>query len=59
MPDNLKRRQPEDPKRINIHETWELDYWSTDLKESKARIIQAVKAVGPMVTDVKVWLAKH
>jgi hypothetical protein len=59
MPDNLKRRQPEDPKRINIHEAWELEYWCSSLGESKTRITQAVKTVGPMVADVKAWLAKH
>lgn len=59
MPDNLKRRQPEDPKRININEAWELDYWSSSLNVSKDRLKQAVKAVGPMVADVRAWLSKH
>jgi hypothetical protein len=59
MPDNLKRRQPEDPKRINIHEAWELEHWSSSLGVTKTKLTQAVKAVGPMVTDVKAWLAKH
>jgi hypothetical protein len=59
MPDNLNRRQPEDPYRINIREAWELDTWSRSLKEPTTRVILAVKAVGPMVTDVKAWLAKH
>lgn len=27
MADDLKRRQPEDPKKINVHEKWEVDYW--------------------------------
>ena len=53
MPDNLKRRQPEDPKRINVGEEWELDYWSQDFGVTKERLKQAVRAVGPMVADVK------
>jgi len=58
MPDNLNRRQPEDPKRINIHEAWELDYWADTFGVSKEQLIQAVKAVGPMVADVKKKLGK-
>lgn len=59
MPDNLNRRRPEDPKRINIHEAWELEYWSSSLNVSRDRLKQAVKAAGPMVADVRAWLSKH
>ncbi|SDH70160.1 DUF3606 domain-containing protein [Propionivibrio dicarboxylicus] len=53
MVDNLKIKQPQDPTKINIHETWELDYWSKKFGVSKDKIIQAVKAVGPSTAQVK------
>lgn len=28
MADNLKKKIPQDAKRINIHEAYELEYWS-------------------------------
>jgi len=56
--DDLTRRQPEDPKKINVNQQWELDYWSTKFGISEATLIQAVKKVGPMVVDVKKLLGK-
>ncbi|EKO3405946.1 DUF3606 domain-containing protein [Vibrio fluvialis] len=56
MPDNLKRTQPEDPKKINLAQSWEVDYWTKALGVSEARLRQAVKAVGVMVSDVKIYL---
>ncbi|MEH0804106.1 DUF3606 domain-containing protein [Vibrio alginolyticus] len=56
MPDNLKRTQPEDPKKINLAQDWEVDYWTKALGVSEARLRQAVKAVGVMVSDVKIYL---
>jgi hypothetical protein len=53
MSDNLKIRQPQDPTKINVHESWELDYWSRKFGVSKDALIQAVAAVGPMVSAVK------
>lgn len=53
MPDDLKRTKPEDPTKINISQTWELEYWSKALGVSKAKLIEVVKKVGPMVSNVK------
>jgi len=53
MSDNLKIRRPQDPTKINIHEPWEVEYWTKELGVSKERLIQAVQAVGVMVTAVK------
>lgn len=58
MPDDVTRRQPEDPQRINISQEWELDYWSRRLGCTKEELIAAVKKVGPMVSDVKKKLGK-
>ena len=57
MSDDLTRRQPEDPKKINIEQPWELHYWSKKLGTTKHELINAVAQVGPMVIDVEKYLA--
>lgn len=57
MPDN-SRRQPEDSKRINVEEDWELNSWSQKLGCTKDRLKEVVKKVGPMVNDVRNELNK-
>lgn len=58
MVDNLKIKQPQDPKTINTHEVWEMNYWSKELGVSKEKIIQAVKVVGNSAAKVKTHLKK-
>jgi hypothetical protein len=53
MTDNLKIRRPLDAKKINVNESWELDYWTKTLNVSADRLRQAVHTVGTMVDDVK------
>lgn len=58
MADDLSRRRPEDPKKINVNQVWELDYWSTKLGVSTEMLRIAVSAVGPLVLDVKRYLGR-
>ncbi|WP_333878727.1 DUF3606 domain-containing protein [Methylobacter sp.] len=58
MSDNLKIRQPEDLKQINVHEDWELQYWSNKFGITKDQLRQAVQKVGTYVDDVKNYLNK-
>jgi Protein of unknown function (DUF3606) len=58
MPDNLKIKQPEDPTKINIHETWEVNYWTDKFGISAGELIAAVRAVGVSVAAVKAYLNK-
>jgi hypothetical protein len=58
MSDNLKIRQPQDPKQVNTHETWEVDYWSKKFGVTPEKLKQAVKAVGTQVTKVQQHLGK-
>jgi Protein of unknown function (DUF3606) len=58
MNDNLRIRQPQDPTKINVHETWELKYWTQHLGVSEQKLKDAVKAVGVSVTAVKRHLGK-
>ncbi|MDD2341365.1 MAG: DUF3606 domain-containing protein [Tolumonas sp.] len=58
MTDNLKIRQPQDPKKINVHESWELEYWSKKFGVTQQKLKDAVKAVGVLVTDVQRYFGK-
>lgn len=59
MPDDTRRIRPEDPKRINLNQQWEVLYWCSRLGCSETELRQAVNSVGPMVEDVKKWLGNH
>lgn len=56
MADNLKIREPQDRTKINVNETWELEYWTKKFNVSAEKLKTAVKAVGPSVAKVKVHL---
>lgn len=58
MPDNLQRKAPEDPTKINMNQSWEVDYWMGKFGVTKAKLQEAVNAVGVMVADVKRYLGK-
>ncbi|MES2430259.1 MAG: DUF3606 domain-containing protein [Bacteroidota bacterium] len=59
MSDNLKEIKPQDAKRVNIHEDWELDYWCTHFNVSKEKLIDAVVVAGTSVDDVSAYLNKE
>lgn len=58
MPDDLSRRQPEDPTKINVNQSWELRYWCDKFGVTEIRLKKAVSKVGPLVKDVKRELGK-
>ena len=53
MPDDLENRGPEDRKRININEPWELDWWSKELGLTKDQLRAAVRKFGNMADKVR------
>jgi hypothetical protein len=53
MADNLKKRGPQDRKRISLTEDWEVKYWCTALACSSLELTNAVKAVGHSTEAVK------
>ncbi|HLA53589.1 MAG TPA: DUF3606 domain-containing protein [Flavitalea sp.] len=59
MADDLSNTGKQDDIRINVNQPWELRDWSQKLGCTEAKLKEAVKAVGPMVKDVKVWLKTH
>jgi hypothetical protein len=59
MSDNLKIRQPADAQRVNVNESWEVEYWTKKFGCSEAQLRAAVKAVGVMANDVQRYLQKR
>ena len=58
MSDDLTKKRPADASKVNIHESWELEYWSKHFGVTKERLIQAVKAVGVSADAVRRYLGK-
>lgn len=58
MPDDRTKMGPADDSRINVHQDYELQYWSQRLGVSPEQLRQAVQKVGPMVKDVRRHLGK-
>ncbi|OHT31634.1 DUF3606 domain-containing protein [Elizabethkingia meningoseptica] len=46
MSDDLSKRRPQDATKVNVNETWELEYWSNKSGVTKEKLKEAVKAVG-------------
>ena len=57
--DNLKRKVPEDPKKINKNQQWEIEYWAKKLGISEYKLRLLINKVGVYVSDVKKELAKE
>lgn len=58
MADNLQDRGPQDRSRINVNETWELQYWTRHFGVSEDQLRSAVKAAGTSVEAVGKHLGK-
>jgi hypothetical protein len=58
MSDDLNKKGPQDASRVNVHEEWELKYWSEKFGVSKDQLKKAVAAVGTSANAVKNYLGK-
>ena len=58
MSDDTSKRGPADAQRINIHEDYEVLYWTTVLEVSEEKLKETVKRVGVMAKDVREALGK-
>jgi hypothetical protein len=56
--DGLLRRAA-DPKLIDIHSPAEMRHWTRETGQSAAKLKEAVKAVGPLVSDVRDYLRRR
>ena len=59
MADDKKKTSPQDAQRINVHEDYEVQYWSTKFGCTEEQLKAAVKKVGIMVKDVEAELKHH
>lgn len=48
-----------DDSKINVNESYELQYWSEKLSVSKDRLKEAVESAGPSVEAVKEYLKSN
>lgn len=58
MVDNLHLRQPQDPRQVNIHEAWEVEYWTRKWGITRQQLVAAVQAVGTQTAKVAAYLGK-
>ena len=58
MSDDKTNRGPQDRARINVHEPYELSYWSKTLGVSPERLRQLVQTYGVSANTIKQVLGK-
>jgi hypothetical protein len=46
MSDNLQNRGQQDRSRINLHEKWEVQYWTKELGVTEEELAKAVEEAG-------------
>jgi hypothetical protein len=59
MVDDRKMRGSHDRQRINIHERYEVEYWTSKWHVSREQLAEAVEKVGPMSAAVAKQLRKE
>jgi hypothetical protein len=58
MVDDRTKVGGQDRARINMNEDYEVQDWTTSLGVTRARLQEAVDAVGDRAEDVRAWLSK-
>ncbi|MCU1724523.1 DUF3606 domain-containing protein [Pseudomonas sp. 5P_5.1_Bac1] len=58
MADDLTNRGPQDRSRINLSESWEVQYWTKKFGVTEQQLRDAVKAVGSGADAVQKKLGK-
>lgn len=53
------RRHPQDSLYINIHEDWDVRYWSDRWSVPRQQLMEAVRRFGPQVRDVARALGRN
>ena len=53
---NITNRGPDDRKRVNVHEDYEVRYWTGQFGCTPGQLESAVQAVGVMVDNVEAYL---
>jgi hypothetical protein len=55
--DDLKKKGPQDRSKINMHEDYEVKYWTKELGVSKEKLQKTVDKVGNSAAAVRKELA--
>jgi hypothetical protein len=58
MADDKTKRAPQDSSKINVHENYEVEYWTKKFGCTPQQLKDAVKKVGTGVEAVKKALGK-
>ena len=58
MPDDKSKKRPQDASKINIHEPYEVEYWTKQLGVTPGQLMDAVSKLGVSVKDVKKQLGR-
>lgn len=58
MSDDLTKRRPQDSSKVNVHESWEVNWWCAEFNCTKRQLIAAVNAVGVSASAVKKYFGK-
>lgn len=58
MSDDLNIRRPADAEKVNVHEDWEVRYWTTRFGVTEDQLRAAVAAVGTSAAAVARHLGK-
>ena len=59
MADDKAKTQPQDANRINVHEDYELRYWSKKFECTPDQLRAAVAKVGTSASAVEQELQRH
>ena len=58
MADNTTKTRPQDAQRVNIHEDYEVAYWTKRFRTTPEKLKAAVQKVGVMADDVEAELRR-
>lgn len=59
MSDDKTKRGKADRSRISLRQYYEVRYWSRALNVARAKLTEAVAAVGHLVKDVKKYFSEQ
>ena len=59
MPDEYKYNGKRVASRINVTRDHDIRYWTKELKTTPVQLMDAVKAIGTAIEDVRAWLKTH
>lgn len=59
MTELIQKKTVLDHNKINLKESWDVNFWCDELNLKAEELKEIVKNVGPVVHDVRLYLAKR